>query len=259
MSYTYIDIDSYYHASKNKYINGTLEQLIQTAKTSSNTTLEILNNIMRRLYFDIENIPVEKPELINEIIEALAKMVDIDPTKYALTINKHSSQHKGLSYHLYFPYKLENYKIRCLVNDFKTENEELGQYFDDCVYNNGRLFRLPEQKGCGFGSSEDDKHEIVHGTFEDCVIQNLNGLPTLEYRIKHVGKYIPTQKKFQRFNTSNPHYGPHGISVHDMMEFNQHLTQSINNMTKTHYNYSYIGYIVLIIMFVVFTYFNNKN
>lgn len=211
---TYINIDSFNRASRNNFQHcSSVKEFMDIVKLNESTPqfaiYEILNNDFRRLYFDIEKIPSDKPELINSLIKDLAEFIGIDSNEYGLTLNT-GSHHPGLSYHLTFPYKSHAKNILNLIRNFKLQHMDYRDYIDECVYNRNRLFRVPNQFGILDNFSRDDEirgnfdkkngnvpsgydkmkdvHRIVKGKFEDMIIQNIAELPMLGEFYKSVPK-----------------------------------------------------------------------
>lgn len=213
--YAYLKISDFTESYKSnvKYCES-LDEMKRVIESNSDnekyTIFEILNNAIRRIYFDIENIPYEKEELIYEIIKDLAEFMEIDSNNYALTLNK-GSHHPGLSYHLTFPFKTHAENILNLVRQFKLKHPEYTNYIDECVYNSYRLFRVPNQYGLApcyhepkgwdnvrfYGVlrkdceqntepsiksyiKSSDIHRIQHGELKDLIIQNINNIPMLD-------------------------------------------------------------------------------
>lgn len=154
--------------------------------------LEILTNDIVRMYFDIENIPRDKEEMIYEIIDKIYEIIKIDSTKsyfedyekyknYALTFNN-NSHHEGLSYHLYLPIistKTDIYNFIKLFN-YKTDYK-YANMIDYRVYGKNRLFRTvgsrcPSKFKPFNPRNQEDYHKLIKGELADTVIQNYNKL-----------------------------------------------------------------------------------
>lgn len=158
--------------------------------------LEVLTDDDVRMYFDIENIPKDNEEMINEIIYKIYETMKIDLKtakeyksfkdndeykRYALTFNP-NSHHEGLSYHLYLPIrstKKDIYNFIKLFNhctDYKYVN-----MIDYRVYGKNRLFRTvgsrcPNKSNPFTPRRQEDYHKLIKGDLADTVIQNYNGL-----------------------------------------------------------------------------------
>lgn len=187
---SYIGIARDYTEAKfNNVRHGTVNELKNYIRDHPDLTVfEVLQTPIRKMYFDIENIPADQPDLINTIITNLIEYAGIAPdTPYTLTHNAHS-RHPGLSYHVIFPLKMDVTNLYNLVCGFKIAHINYVSYIDSSVYNhNWRLFRLPGQRGVikpgvpyDVANRNDDRHEIVRGTFDDAIIQAIDTVPTHE-------------------------------------------------------------------------------
>ena len=118
-------------------------------------------------YFDIEN--VDKDDIIHglveEIIQKFNKVFECKVSGYVLTRNEHSTNHKGLSYHLILSgVKLYNGYLKTFVNREFPDN----QYIDNSVYNSNRLFRTIESYAIGKVTPEKN-YESVHRIFDGVI------------------------------------------------------------------------------------------
>lgn len=118
-------------------------------------------------YFDIENIPTDKSDLIilikNNIIKTFEKYSNIKINKkqrrnglnkqqlinsWIITENISSTSHDGLSYHLIFPNMITTQnKLKQFTFIFLRDYPEFIPYVDQSVYSKNRLFRYPYQSG----------------------------------------------------------------------------------------------------------------
>lgn len=191
MDICYVKLDAYYNRKESKYADS-LENFVKKIKKyyrhEKYSILENLNvdyeNSVNRLYFDIENIDEDKPNLIYEIIEKICSFLNIDKTKYALTLNK-KSRHGGLSYHLFFPYFGYIRQLSNIVNSFCCLNQELINYIDTSVYSKNRLFR--SIGACDLINNTHTErnlesfHELIFGNLEDTIIQNTENCKEIKY------------------------------------------------------------------------------
>ena len=85
---SYIGIARDYTEAKfNNVRHGTVNELKNYIRDHPDLTVfEVLQTPIRKMYFDIENIPVDQPDLINSIITNLIEYAGIAPdTPYTLT------------------------------------------------------------------------------------------------------------------------------------------------------------------------------
>lgn len=152
-----------------------IESAMSEIMDKSTCTLEVLSAPIRRIYLDVENIPTDKPEIIEQLITKLKAFLHIPDCKECLTHNKNSTQHSGLSYHVILPYKMHIDMMKKMILYFKELNPEYEKFIDPSVYSRLRLMRLPyNAKVTGSGLDENDYHELVRGTMADAIIQDLN-------------------------------------------------------------------------------------
>lgn len=143
------------------------------------TTFEILKQPIRRMYLHIKHIPKDDFGIFYDIVERWCEFAEIDDNQYFFTKNEGSK--KGYNYHLFFPLKTTRLNLLRGVKVFKSKYPEFAPYISDNVYDINKVFRLPEQPGVEFYipnyNPEEDKHHIVRGNFEDCVVQNVDNIP----------------------------------------------------------------------------------
>ena len=154
--------------------------------------LEVLTDDNVRMYFDIENIPKDNKEMINEIIYKIYEIMQLKNKvssedyekyrQYALTFNN-NSHHEGLSYHLYLPIKSHKKDIYNFIKlfNYRTDYKYVNM-IDYRVYGKNRLFRTVGSR-CPSKSNpfytprnQEDYHKLIKGELADTVIQNYNNL-----------------------------------------------------------------------------------
>lgn len=181
----YVDIKSYNESRsiKSTTVTKFFDIVKNFYRNPDHRLLEVMpENIdsLVRIFMDIENIPFEEPDLIFTIVAAFSTYSGI--TDYAITQNKSSGSHLGLSYHVYFFAKLTLRELRDAIYVFVYNNPQWSRYIDISVYNRCRLFRVvgavkPSSNKCMGLPSEKDFHEVIHGTLEETIIQNVENLP----------------------------------------------------------------------------------
>ncbi len=190
---SYIDISSYTQNIRRNRRRCTVEDMIEminSADSKPTTVFEIIHRKEHIIYFDIESIPVEQPDLIHAITKDLIiylSTLDLNIEVFALTHNAGSRTHAGLSYHLYFPShvvsKLTNMNI-VLSFVAKDEYAKYKPFIDTSVYSKDRLFRITNSKGIPSITADrnNDIHRLVHGNIADTIIQNTEGKPVWDYK-----------------------------------------------------------------------------
>ena len=212
----YIDInntfsENTYDNHKSTEIEKYIAHIMEEGKKTS--TFEILGNKACKVYFDIENIPVEQDVIIFDIVKSLITELinktdldlEIHHISYLITENKHSSSHPGRSYHVVL-YNVVMFKP--LIRDFLCyyiANKFIGfQYIDTSVYSTNRLFRAVNQKGIsktGGDLVEDDVHKIF--AYYDADTRDIKGLEEINL-IRHsvIQYYKDTQVYNPKLNIS---------------------------------------------------------
>lgn len=202
---------SYYDANKRNYKTVSVEEITdELRKKTVNTAIsryEVLKHNIRRLHFDIEKIPEDKPSLIYEFIrdfnEYMREECSIEKNmNYVLTFNNSSSAHKGLSYHvIFYEYSMDYRAIRdCLIAFI---NHDLGKpyadYIDVSIYSAIRLFKLPYYIGItkeGIDTNENNYHRIVEDSSESDDVSHVIIQDTEDCEeIKHTFDVKPEWKK----------------------------------------------------------------
>ena len=156
---------------------------------------EVLTKAIRKMYFDIENIPKESTEMINDIIRDLKvfyeykittkskefKKPDKIPTKskikHVLTTNL-ASPHDGLSYHLiFYNYSCNYLTLKDSIKEFLHYYPEYSKFIDLAVYSKDRLFKIPYSYGIKKGESiqlnTDNYHRFVYTDSNGTALTNL--------------------------------------------------------------------------------------
>lgn len=218
---------------------------------------ELIENRYFRMYFDIENIPYSKSNLIYEIIDKLIHYYNL-PHNYTLTFNDKSEKHK-LSYHLFFPIQISRIDIYKLIFDFhyQTQNKFIN-FIDLSVYSVNQIFRtcysikfLIKDNILSFSY---DYHKIINGSINDTIIQDYLNLPKFQFNfIFDDMAYVNIIKKFNNnnnflsiqmkdspyfYNITNEYLEHHVINksksfnLHFINEEHKFIESSYNNVTN---------------------------
>lgn len=128
---------------------------------------EVLKDRYRRFYFDVENVPKDAPETVDNFIKLfndfLIKASYIaEPMNYVKTLNVGSVNHEGLSYHVIcYEYSADFIHQKAAVQAFldSEEGKQFEPYIDTSVYSKNRLFKLPYF--VGIPKAEDNYHAFA--------------------------------------------------------------------------------------------------
>lgn len=176
---------------------------------------EVLNKSVRKVYFDIEKIPTDQPELIYQILSELNKFFKSkapeqveDDMEFVVTHNKASATHEGLSYHaICWNYSMDYKNLKGLVLEFiNTVGSKYNEYIDSAVYSSIRLFKLPYyiglQKQNGLDTNPDNYHYMLN-TPEEL---------DEEYVSKYLIQYTKNTKELTIDFEDKPSYHANNIS-----------------------------------------------
>jgi len=195
-----------------RYITGKDNIITESSskpKINDVSLYEVLRGNKLKLYFDIECIPINDEKFIYKIIDDLKAFIKEtsgnEINDYVLTLNRHSSSHEGLSYHLIFcDYYTNQKNIRNLLLSF-LEKHKYDDFMDTCVYSPNRLFKSINQVNIsksGERCDENDKHELIHGSAIDSIIQYVGNCKDFNYTYpshgKKKGKRISDEKNEKR-------------------------------------------------------------
>lgn len=240
MAYKLIHITATFRENKttNYKTYNSIPECLEEVLNKSTASYEVLDKEERKLYFDIENIPKDKPELINDIIRDINKVLGKD-IKYHLSFNQYSKTHLGLSYHLVYDCIMDYKDMKILSFYIKDSFPDYEFYIDSSVYSRVRLFRLPlNGKPNNVTIDNEDVHKIVSedDTINNFFIQNVEGLETFnlpdEIKSFNVSEYY---KKL--YLKPIPENFKHSAGVNEIKELVEkrldNLEQTINQLVKS--------------------------
>lgn len=156
--------------------SNSMDDLISKSDVEESSTYEVLYTPIRRMYLKIFNLTKNNYTLVYEIINRWCEFANIDSNQYYFAKNEHSKH--NIAYHIFFPYKVIRNNMLIGVTRFKLLNKDIACYVSEKCYNVYKFARLPEQKG----HSDDDIYHTVRGSFNDCVIQNIDQLPLYKFK-----------------------------------------------------------------------------
>jgi len=154
-SFAYVSLKERYQEQKGNIKHTTnFMDLVNEIHDESTSTYEVIskdNSPKPKIYVDIERIPIDKPDLIREIINALVEYFGVSAAsqtlaeppniQYVVSINP-GSKYGGLSYHIIFQILAQStLNIRNMIINFNNLHQEFADYIDENVYSQVRLFR----------------------------------------------------------------------------------------------------------------------
>lgn len=256
---------SYYdHKNSNDF-----DLMMKDINNKQTCSYEVLTNVYRKIHFDIENIPKDKPDLIDEIIQRIKNWFGLLDGRCIVTRNLNSTQHPGLSYHVIFcGYRIKYDKLKLYVCCFKEHNRDIAPYIDHSIYSSIRLFRLPNQVKQGTNETPEDSHHIVYNTssynidrhcnYRYVLIQDIYTHGTTEYSKKMMSQdilnklldYITKQKKKNAANHDKTIKYSGQINYRKMKEEVDNLQLMKKEINRLHNKIYYIIIILILILLV---------
>ena len=157
-----------------------------------------------KIFLDIENIPMDEPDIIDNIIRDFKKFTkdsaNVDINLIALTLNTNSISHEGRSYHVIYDVCTEIFNMRNMICWFLWKFPHYKNFVDSTVYSRNRLFKSINQININHNvgkSNPNDKHNLIRGTIEDSIIQNVNNIKSLGFEY-YATKIKQSTKNFSR-------------------------------------------------------------
>ena len=181
---TVIDLKAYTEASSKNYKQIPIENAIPATVCTEFSRYEVLRACRRKLYFDIDGVPEDKPKLIDDFIKAynnflIQNHIVNKPLSFIKTTNGASETHRGLSYHLICPTHCAPYfQQRDALLAFKhtEEGKPFNDYADTSVYSKLRLFKLPNFIGIPMTNPENyHRMDPTYPNSKDYIIQDTDG------------------------------------------------------------------------------------
>ena len=202
------------------------DKRINREKLISYSRLEVLKtDTLCRFFLDIENLN-EKSDiefikfndyLVPKFLEDFENYMGFRQHSFTITLNNNSA-HKGLSYHVIWPYVIKFGDIKKYIVDFINHNNKFVAYIDSSIYSSRRIFRCPYQHKPAIkkeGRRINDYHKIIFSDnitdidnnldvcISNSIIQNIYGLNKVEKDItvsyedmnKYFAMYKDTKKK----------------------------------------------------------------
>lgn len=129
------------------------DKKINRQKLINYSRLEILKSeTLCRFFLDIENLNensnIEFIDINNykipKFLEEFEEYMGFNHHSFTITLNN-NSVHKGLSYHVIWPYVIKFMDIKKYIIDFINHNNKYVQYIDSSIYSTRRIFRCPYQ------------------------------------------------------------------------------------------------------------------
>lgn len=232
-----------------KYVANELFKLSQNGVNTNISTYEVLKRDVRKIYFDIEKIPVDQPKLIYDMMNDIndffknkaGDQLTNGDMRFIITHNGDSANHDGLSYHLIcYNYSMSYQNMKGIITEFvNTVGNKYFEYIDTSVYSTKRLFKLPYYIGIIKDGGLDDNINNYH------YIVNLPVNPSEEFFNKCIIQYTVDTVELSIDFLTKPNYRHNTISAGPRLNkrLANQLTKKIENieclLTRRDNEYTY--------------------
>ncbi len=206
---TVIDTTAYAHCSPRNYKQIPIDQAIPEQPCLDYSRYEVLQQKIRKMYFDFDGIPEDNSQLLRDFVEdyngfLLSKEFINEPIEFVSTINTHSPNHPGIGSHMIArSVTMDAAKQHTLLLAFLSEfegAEKYKPYVDTSVYSTRQLFKLPHFIGLPMINTEnyhcmtdtEDRSDYVIQKITNCkyLNPNINAKQAWKKNERHIS-YIP--------------------------------------------------------------------
>ena len=206
---TVIDTTAYAHCSPRNYKQIPIEQAIPEQPCVEYSRYEVLQQKIRKMYFDFDGVPDNNAQLLRDFIEdyngfLITKEYIDEPIEFVSTLNTHSSNHPGIGSHIIArSVTMDATKQHTLLLEFLSEfegAEKYKPYVDTSVYSVRQLFKLPHFIGLPMVDTEnyhcmmdtEDRTNYVIQKITNCkyLNPNINAKQEWKKNERHLS-YIP--------------------------------------------------------------------
>lgn len=192
---TVIDTTAYAHCSPRNYKQIPVEEAIPKEPCLTYSRYEVLQQKIRKIYFDFDGVPDNNFALIREFIEdyntyIISKGYVKEPIEFACTMNSNSPNHPGIGSHIIAKrITMDATKQHTILLGFLSEfanASKYKQYLDTSVYSMRQLFKLPHFIGLPMVNPDNYHCMLEAEDITEFVIQKITGCtylnPSIEYK-----------------------------------------------------------------------------
>ena len=181
---TIIDTTAYAHCSPRNYKQIPIEDAIPKEPCLTYSRYEVLQQKIRKVYFDFDGVPDNNFELIKEFIEdynayIISKEYVKEPIEFVHTINSNSPNHPGIGSHIIAKRNtMDATKQHTILLGFLSEYpnaDKYKAYLDTSVYSVRQLFKLPHFIGLPMINTENYHCMLDAENPTDYIIQKITG------------------------------------------------------------------------------------
>ena len=192
---TVIDTTAYTQCSPRNYKQIPIEDAIPKEPCLTYSRYEVLQQKIRKMYFDFDGIPDNNFGLIREFIDdynayIISKEYVKEPIEFICTVNSNSPNHPGIGSHIIAKRNtMDATKQHTILLGFLSENpnaDKYKPYLDTSVYSVRQLFKLPHFIGLPMINTENYHCMLDAENPTDYIIQKITGCvyinPVIEYK-----------------------------------------------------------------------------
>ena len=190
---TVIDTTAYAHCSPKNYKQLPVDRVIPEQPCTEYSRYEVLQQKIRKMYFDFDGIPDDNVQMLRDFIEdyntfLISKEYIKEPIDFVSTINTRSPNHPGIGSHIIArSVTMDAAKQHTLLLGFLSEfegAEKYKPYVDTSVYSVRQLFKLPHFIGLPMVDSENYHAMMNTEDRSDYIIQKITNCKYLNPDIK---------------------------------------------------------------------------
>lgn len=251
---TVVDVTNFNQASPRNYKQIPLADAIPAIPCTEYSRYEVLQQKIRKLYFDLDGIPNDDAKLLRDFIEdynryLINKEIITDPIEFVATINTNSSNHPGIGSHIIAKsITMDAAKQHTLLLAFLSEfegAEKYKKYVDTSVYSGRQLFKLPHFIGLPMINLEnyhcmtdtENRTDYIIQKITDCKYLNPNIHPNKEWKKaeKHLS-YTPNRGTYmvkELYDAILGRRSTNHLNIHKHIDraqsllLNDHITDSL--------------------------------
>lgn len=211
---TVVDVTAFSQCSPRNYKQIAIDDAIPLQPCTEYSRYEVLQQKIRKLYFDFDGVPDDNAKLFRDFVEdyneyMVSKGYIEEPIEFICTFNTHSPNHPGLGAHIISPKNtMDAKKQHIILLGFLNEHANASkykEYLDTSVYSTRQLFKLPHFIGLPMIDTEnyhtmmdpDNRVGYIIQMIFDCkyINPNVKAKPSWKTAEKHIS-YIPRHTKY---------------------------------------------------------------
>ena len=178
---TIIDATSFNQCSPKNYKQIPMANAIPSKPCTEYSRYEVLQQRIRKMYFDIDGVPDDRFRLITDFIDdynkyLISKEYINEPVEFVITTNSHSPNHPGIGSHIVAKSTImEVSKQKTILLGFLSEYDGASKYkdyIDTSVYSTLQLFKLPHFIGLPMTDPENYHCMLSPENSMDYIVQN---------------------------------------------------------------------------------------